>query len=157
MSTPYIVVDLDGTLADNRHRAHLAEAKKWDEFHALMGEDAVFEDVLNTIWCIFGDIDNDYATFDYAVSVVFLTARDEKYRELTEAWLGKVGVPAHTLVMRDRPHHEESAGDFKLRALKGLEEAYGCKPLFCLEDQMNITLQLRAAGYNVWNVRNSHA
>ena len=144
----YIVVDLDTTLADNTHREHLAQAKQWDAFHAAMGGDGVYDDVYQLITGL------EEANF----GIVFLTAREEKYRSKTIAWLdSRVYGVGDELIMRDRPHNEESAGDFKLRKLQELEKLRGSKPVFCLEDQMNITLKLRAAGFSVFNVRNSHA
>ena len=147
----YIVVDLDSTLADNSHREHFIaegreDGKDWESFHNAMEDDAVFSDVD-------GLLDSLIAT-----DIIFLTARDEKYRRKTVNWLKDKQIKFQGyLIMRDRPHSEETAADFKLRQLRILEEEYGHKPLFCLEDQMNITLKLREAGFIVWNVRNGHA
>lgn len=150
---PYIVVDLDGTLADNTHREHFIKegregGKDWDAFHAAMGDDAVYHDTAILISAMAG----------LHVDIVYLTARDEKYGGTTKAWLAKTFVcTPERLIMRDRPHSEEKAADFKVRALASLTAEYGHKPLFCLEDQTGITSRLRDEGYVVYNVRNSHA
>lgn len=148
--SPYIVVDLDGTLSNTTHRNHhlTSSPMNWNAFFAEMINDPVHPEVALTIAAI----------SRLNVKVVYLTSREEKYRATTLAWMAKnfLTIPAE-LLMRDRPHTEEKAGDFKLRTLNNLTERFRCKPAFCLEDQWGITQQLRKAGYTVWHVRDSHA
>ena len=99
MKQKAIIVDLDGTIADNEHRVKYidgSQKKDWDKFNALSAEDTVIE------WCL--DLVRGFHGLGYRI--VFLTARSESKgtREITETWLReRVGphVPDYDLVMRD--------------------------------------------------------
>ena len=82
MSHKYIVIcDLDGTLADVRHRLHHLEGKKdWAAFNAACVDDPPFEDVIQLVNAL--DLGGDLAVY-------FLSGRNEAVREQTEAWLDK--------------------------------------------------------------------
>ena len=74
-----MLADLDGTLCDISHRIHLYHAKRYDDFHSLLVNDPVNQNVVNMLWgCISGGIEP-----------IFLTARPERFRALTTEWLRK--------------------------------------------------------------------
>jgi len=74
-----VVCDIDGTIADINHRLHYVqgETKDWKGFFSEMKEDDLREDV--------------YATLKeqeaLGKKIIFVTARPEDYKEVTEAWL----------------------------------------------------------------------
>lgn len=79
MST--IILDLDGTIADDRHRLYLITGTKpnYSEYHAACEHDPVMNRGLITL----------VSKKDY--SLLFITSRPEKYREQTWKWLLDAG------------------------------------------------------------------
>lgn len=79
-----VIFDIDGTLANIDHRRHLVEGPKkdFDAFYDAMVYDTVNPDVQ--------DLYRLYAhNLDWLVYIC--TGRPEKYRSVTEEWLG--GTP----------------------------------------------------------------
>ncbi len=108
-STPCVVLDVDGVLADVRHRLHHLESrpKDWAGFFAAMDGDEVLPEGLA--------LATEVAAEGHAV--VYLTGRNESYRELTQSWLDRHGFPSGRLVMRpDRDRRP--ARMFKPQALR---------------------------------------
>ena len=145
----WIVVDLDGTLADCSHRIDFAHAKDWDSFHAACPEDPVFEDVKNAVISIL--------SFGVNLNVIICTGRNEKYRKQTTDWLSKHGFLPDVLLMR--PDNDWSKdGELKTKLLSehfgSLEEARR-RVLFILDDRDSSVEGLRNAGFPVWQVRPS--
>lgn len=75
-----IVCDLDGTLADCRHRQHLAG--QWDEFHKTMNEDKLFVHVDMVL--------RNLLEHEHDSKLIFLTGRPEEHRQVTHDWLLEV-------------------------------------------------------------------
>lgn len=102
-----VAFDMDGTLADNSAREHLARAaagtfgskteksEAWEKFHAGIPDDPPIMPVLITL----------RALFFAGHHVEIWTARPEKYRAVTERWCDRWNVP-HVLPMRMRPEGE---------------------------------------------------
>jgi hypothetical protein len=88
---PVAVIDIDGVVADVRHRLHLVEArpKRWAEFFAAASEDPPLEVGVSLVHQLAEDHD-----------VVWLTGRPERTRAETAAWLAANSLPAGTLLMR---------------------------------------------------------
>jgi phosphatidate phosphatase APP1 len=88
---PLAVIDIDGVVADVRHRLHLIESrpKRWDAFFAASAADPPLETGLALVRELAADHD-----------VVWLTGRPERNRDLTERWLAAHGLPDGTLLMR---------------------------------------------------------
>tara|TARA_Y100000289_G_C3894353_1_gene135646 strand:+ start:129 stop:608 length:480 start_codon:yes stop_codon:yes gene_type:complete len=98
---PCYVFDIDGTLARNDHRAHFlaGDIKNWHEFHSHCIYDSVIEEVNRVLTAL---------SWNY--TIVLLTGRNEKYRQLTELWLKNNGIEPDCLLMRKdddfRPDYE---------------------------------------------------
>lgn len=93
MSKKTVLFDIDGTLADIRHRRIYVEGDKpdWKKFNALMGDDTPNMPVValyKTLWKS-GDFD-----------LILVTGRNEQFRKITEQWLVWNGIPFSRLVMR---------------------------------------------------------
>ena len=89
-SRPLAVIDVDGVVADVRHRLHLIEdrPKRWEEFFARAADDPLADGV---------DLVRELAA-DH--DVVWLTGRPERNRALTERWLAEHVLPDRPLLMR---------------------------------------------------------
>lgn len=87
-----VVCDIDGTVADCEHRRHFVQGEKdWKGFFSAMAEDTPRLDVYEK-------------AMDLAVAndgeLIFVTARPEDYREVTEKWLEKHGMDHLHMIMR---------------------------------------------------------
>ena len=90
-SRPLAVIDIDGVVADARHRLHLIQGKprRWDEFFAAAGDDPPLADGVALVRELAADHD-----------VRWLTGRPERNRRLTATWLAAQDLPAEPLLMR---------------------------------------------------------
>lgn len=88
---PWAVMDIDGVIADVRHRLHHVQSrpKDWDAFFAAAPDDAVLDDGLSRARELAGDC-----------ALVYLTGRPERCRDDTDAWLVRHEFPPGELIMR---------------------------------------------------------
>ena len=88
---PVAFVDLDGVLADVRHRLHhlTGRRKDWDAFFAAAPDDDLHPEGKAVVERLREEHE-----------VVYLTGRPERCRADTEAWLARHGLDGHELVMR---------------------------------------------------------
>lgn len=102
----YLLVDMDGTLADCTHREHYVKPnteigsnkKNWDMFFNLTPLDPVRYDVLDLIQKKYKDIPK-----------VIVTARAEEWRPHTEKWLKEKGIEFHQILMRNSNDRREDS------------------------------------------------
>jgi hypothetical protein len=107
---PVAIVDIDGVVADVRHRLHhlRSRPKRWDAFFAAAGDDPPHEEGVALV----GELARDH-------DVVFLTGRPEHMRDVTAAWLAAHGMGGHPVVMRERDDRRPAA-EVKLAVLREL-------------------------------------
>lgn len=88
---PLAVVDIDGVVADVRHRLHLVaeRPKRWEEFFRLASDDPPLAEGVALV----RDLAADH-------EVLWLTGRPERTRRLTERWLAAQDLPTGPLLMR---------------------------------------------------------
>jgi FMN phosphatase YigB (HAD superfamily) len=141
MTRPHIiVVDLDGTLCNSRHREHLAIAKQWDEFHSLLRYDEPWDDVKRFLSELHADIE-----------VIGLTGRNERYRNETLDWLDTYEICLSELLMRPDDNYQP---DHELKPQ--MLAAAGVKPQqvwLVLEDRDKVVEAWRNLGFSCWQVR----
>ena len=91
----YIFFDLDGTLADIKHRKHLVEGKKRDfasfEHPLNIAKDGPNQSLIELLNVL-------AATKKY--KIILLSGRSSDARQATEAWLKQHGVVYGDLLMR---------------------------------------------------------
>jgi len=88
-----VLFDIDGTLADIRHRRGYLDGDRpdWNRFNAAMGEDipnAPIVALYNTLW----------ETGQFNIHLT--TGRNEKFRKVTEQWLIWNKIPFDRMFMR---------------------------------------------------------
>lgn len=135
----YVIWDLDGTLADGRHRLHLLPKKdydkteSWTEFNLASIDDTPFQ---NNI-----DLCNLMAFGDY-YKVIILTGRSDVARSVTEEWLDTYGVNYSELVMRKQSDNRKDTviKEEYLRSI-GLDNIW-C----CFDDLPHVAYHLRSLG-----------
>lgn len=141
-----VVVDLDGTLCDIRHRVHLAQEGDWNGFHSLLVNDEPHKEIVRLLEAL------ETAEIPYFVC----SGRDESFMNHTKKWFAKHNIPAPFVIMlRPATSH---APDHELK-IKMLEEHFGGKEnvlervLFVLEDREKVVVSMRDYGLTVLQVR----
>lgn len=86
----HALVDLDHTLFDAFHRDGMIGVTSWDEYHAASVQDSVLPDIAYLI----------NALHNFGYTIVGLTARPEKWRNLSMQKLTEFGVAMDELLMR---------------------------------------------------------
>lgn len=104
------VLDIDGVVADVRHRLHhlRRRPKDWTAFFGAAAEDATLVDGAALAQELAGEHE-----------IVWLTGRPEHLRRVTVEWLTSGGLPPGDLVMRS-DRDRRPAAVFKLQALRSL-------------------------------------
>ena len=137
-----VVWDLDGTLADDRARAHFVEVERGRErdWHSYF--DAIDQDPP-----IAASMEILQALRAYGVRIVFLTGRPEFTREKTERWLQANGLSGYDLLVMRPEGEARHAGAFKVDEIEKLRERY---ELVCaFEDRIDVAEHLRVSGIPV--------
>lgn len=106
MLNPIYIFDIDGTLADCRHRMHHIKKDKdsgkrnWKEFFFAAKDDPPYPHTLHL----------NRVLYNVGATIYLITGRPENLRKDTEKWLAQVGVKYNTLLMRPandrRPDYE---------------------------------------------------
>jgi hypothetical protein len=93
----YVIVDIDGTIADVRHRLHHIrgpEEKNWKAFFDEMDRDEPISERLKQV-----------QNLSSRHRILIVTGRPEHYRQQTEQWLHRYRVPYEKLYMRKSGDH----------------------------------------------------
>lgn len=132
---PLAVFDIDGVLADVRHRLHyVAQApKNWAAFFAASSRDPAL------------DIGVAFAhQLAAANDIVYVTGRPESERRSTQMWLRAHELPSGRLVMR-RADDRRAASVIKVEALRVLSAERAIAGF--VDDDAQVIAAARAAGY----------
>jgi phosphoglycolate phosphatase-like HAD superfamily hydrolase len=146
------IFDIDGTIADNRHRLHHIlyddpRKKDWDSYDALWADDEPIHAVRDLVQFL----------MNAGANVMYLTGRNERGRANTLRWLGWHNIaPLYSdqLVMRGLRDYRD-AGTMKLEYLdkRGITPA-DVRTIF--DDNNHVVRSLRDAGYHVCHVADDY-
>lgn len=150
------IFDIDGTVADIRHRLHFIKftgtyvpadtPADWDGFFAASANDEPIWEVITAV----------RALHDSGQTLIASTGRPDSIRELTEAWLRKYRVPFKGLYMRKAGDHREDnmvKGELLDQILKehpAMNSTYKLAGVF--EDRQQVVDMYRARGIRVFQV-----
>lgn len=134
---PVAVIDIDGVVADVRHRLRFVESrpKDWDAFFAAATDDPILEEGVGRVLQLAADHD-----------VVFVTGRPERCRRDTQRWLSAAGIGEWPVIMRRN-------GDRRPARLTKLDEvrtlAKTAPVGLVVDDDPDVCSVLAAAGFAV--------
>lgn len=131
-----LLCDIDGTLADIRHRLkHVLPGSKrdWGAFFALMDEDGLVEPVQKVV-----------AAAAKSFPVVLCSGRPEEYRALTEAWLARHNVPFERLYMR--PEGDLRQDSIVKGEMLATIRGDGFEPFAVIDDRPSVVAMWRDRG-----------
>jgi hypothetical protein len=132
---PLAFVDIDGVLADVRHRLHYIERRPrdWDGFFAAAVDDPAHAEGIALVETLQADHE-----------VVFLTGRPHRLAAESERWLTQHGVGGHRLVMRPE-RDRRPAAVVKFELLRQIAE--GRRVAVVIDDDRDVIGTMRNAGY----------
>jgi phosphoglycolate phosphatase-like HAD superfamily hydrolase len=136
-SLPFAAVDLDGVVADVRHRLHLVTGRRkdWDAFFAAAPHDPPLPEGVAVVDRLLQDHE-----------VVWLTGRPERCRTDTLRWLAAHSLPDGRLVMR-REGDRRPARVTKVELLRRLAAERRVDVL--IDDDAQVVRAARSAGFEV--------
>lgn len=131
------VIDLDGVLADVRHRLRFVETrpKDWGAFFAAAPDDPVLEEGRRVVEALAEVHD-----------LVYLSGRPEYCRDDTLAWLARHDLPDALVLMRPRGDHRPAR---ELKVTKLRELAREREVAVLVDDDVLVCDAARAAGFDV--------
>ena len=139
MTTPdWTVVDIDGVLADVRHRVHFVEQrpKDWDAFFAAAPDDPPLPEGLAAV----------AGQLALGRAIAYVSGRPERCRNDTITWMRTHGLPAAPLHLR-RDDDRRPARQTKLAIVRSLQRT---APIaLIIDDDAAVVSAMRAAGYEV--------
>jgi hypothetical protein len=135
---PLAIVDLDGVLADVRHRLHHIDGarKDWAAFFAGIAGDPPLAEGFAVVERLLADHE-----------VVLLTGRPERTRAATEQWLSAQGLPRLRVIMR-RDGDRRPARQVKRQLVRRL--AAGRAIGAVVDDDPDVCAALEADGWPVF-------
>ena len=130
-----VILDLDGTLANCKHRLHFIEGpkKNWDLFFDNCLDDIVIQPMFH----LMNILSKDY-------KIVFITARPEKNRELTTEWLFKNNIQYSELLMRKNVDYNKSP-IVKQQLVQQLR-SMGYNPIYSFDDRADCVAMFQSEG-----------
>ena len=131
------VVDLDGVVADVRHRLHHLSrgGKDWPAFFAAAADDGLLAEGSETVHRLAEVYD-----------VAYLSGRPERLRAVTQRWLHQQQLPDGQLLLRPDGDYRPSRV-YKVEALRGLAETRTVVVL--VDDDQRVLDAAREAGFDV--------
>ena len=130
-----ILCDIDGTLATIGDRAKILEKdklteKEYDEFNAQSESSCCIEDIANIVRNL----------KDSETKIYLITAREKKWKKITQSWLKLNEIPYDNLLMRN-DGDKNSDADVKLKIVK--EYVNPKRVWFVLEDRDDVVQMYR--------------
>lgn len=128
------VFDIDGVVADVRHRLHhLHGRKSWSGFFRAAGADRLLEPGARLVHDLGAEHD-----------IVWLTGRPEWLREVTASWLDEHGLPPGDLFLRPDGDYRPACA-YKLGVLRRLRERRTIAAF--IDDDPEVVAVAQSAGF----------
>jgi hypothetical protein len=140
------VIDIDGVLADVRHRLHHLSGRRrdWAAFFAAAPEDGVLPEGRSEIERALAE----------GLGLVYLTGRPERCRSASITWLREHGFPSAPLCMRP-DNDRRPAREFKVDALREIASMGTIARV--IDDDAAVVAAVASAGFPVVHAEWMHA
>lgn len=139
----YVIVDIDGTIADCTERANKylnGENKDWDAFYNACANDLPIKNILSLV----------LALMESGAKIVFFTGRRESCREATSKWLNTyLGLLDPEIFMRQDDDHRHDT-EVKPEMLESFYKQHGINAndiWLILEDRNSMVAKWRQLGF----------
>ena len=138
MKKKAIIVDLDGTLCNTKHRNHILETNpgNWDKFN-----EGIPFDIPNP-WCM--EIVENFAKEGY--HILFVTGRNSNTHDATEQWLRTYLNPTVQWDLHMRPDHNYIADTIIKTNIYFTKILPFYDVVFCVDDKRSICDLWRSLG-----------
>ena len=132
------IFDIDGTLADGSHRIHHivrtdGQPKDWDTYFAAMRDDTPIVPIQRLANAL-----------SVCYDIIYVSGRPEEYREHTETWLAKHGMPPGQLYMRPLADRRDD-NIIKIEILAQIKQE-GFFPIMAFDDRNRVVKAWREVG-----------
>ncbi len=137
MTRPVVLFDLDGTIADNRHRQHFVTQvpKNWDAFFDAQHLDTPNKSVVALY--------NALRASEH-FQLIVVTARPERYRNVSEQWFASNDICLDRLIMRvDGDRRSDELVKKEILETLRLE---GLNPILAIDDRGSVVQMWRDEG-----------
>ena len=135
----YVVVDVDGTIAEGEHRVHLITQEKpdWNSFFDACDQDYPIAPIIGLV-----------VKLSRSYNIVFATGRHDKVRDKTQEWIERyLGFTMAPILMRETgDHRHDTEVKPELLAKAGLNTK---NVAFIIEDRNSMVKHWRSLGYTV--------
>lgn len=139
----YILLDIDHTIANSFWRDHLIGHVPWDEYHEEAKHDKPFIKVVNLI--------NILSSMGY--SIIGVTGRNEKFRQLTLGWFLKNRIDLDELLMRPDDNFIKNA-ELKMMLVKERFTGKYNQIHFAIDDNEEACVAYLELGITTLQIRN---
>ena len=142
----YVIVDIDGTIADISHRKKYVEnvlKKDWVKFFEGVKDDKPIENIIELV---------DILSIEY--NIVFCTGRGEKLRDLTEQFINmhfEHVNSLNSLILMRSDNDKRKDIEVKPELLRKAKISKD-KVMFILEDRDSVVKMWRNSGYTCLQV-----
>lgn len=130
-----IIIDLDGTLADIRHRRHFVEGenkkKDFNSFHKACVNDKPIKEIIRLVQLLYGN---------YEIHI--FSGRSKLIKKETIAWLKKHNINYNKLIMREE---KDYTPDYELKK-KWLDKYNKEDIAFVIDDRDRLVKMWREQG-----------
>jgi phosphoglycolate phosphatase-like HAD superfamily hydrolase len=135
---PIAIVDIDGVVADVRHRLHhiARRPKDWNAFFDAAADDPPHEEGLRVVRTLAQDHE-----------IIYLTGRPERLRRATDDWLTRHGIGGHDLMMR-ADGDRRPAARVKVQLLQRLSRTRTVAVV--VDDDAEVLTAVREAGFTTF-------
>ena len=143
-SKKVVILDIDHTVSDAAWRDDMIGAAgfTWDDYHKEAPKDKPIEEMVRLVYCL-----------RHEFHIIAVTARPEKWRGITMAWLVNQGVMFHELIMRPDKDYS-SAAALKVKLVKErIGDDLRSQVAFVLDDRDDVMAAFRAEGVTCLQVQ----
>lgn len=145
-----IVFDIDGTLADNKHRLHFIQQtpKDWDGFFGAMKDDLPIEPVRVACGSLLAlQAMAKSMGVDPSFCVIFCSGRPYAYRDETDMWLRTYILPPNmTPILYMRKTGDHRPDDIVKEELLAKIREDGYEPFLVFDDRQRVVDMWRRNG-----------